>query len=321
MRNTLETRLGMFFALALVAAFLVMELIGSFDFFTSGTRVRARFENIQELKAGDPVKMAGVEIGRVEKVDLAEGKVEVTLKIDKPDHVKTDSIATISFAGLMGQNYVSITFGSAAAPLATDLLQTQEQADFGMLMAKLESVATGVENFTKTLSGDSIQNVLGPLTSFMEENNPRMSAIFANLQVLSAQIASGEGTMGKLITDDELYTSALSAVTNMSGMTAGFEATIGSAQTLLADLSEGKGTLGKLTKDEALYRETTTAMTTLREILQKINSGQGSVGKLVTDDSFYKNAQLSLQKIDKAAEGLEDQGPLSVLGVAVGSLF
>jgi phospholipid/cholesterol/gamma-HCH transport system substrate-binding protein len=62
-------------------------------------------------------------------------------------------------------------------------------------------------------------------------------------------------------------------------------------------------------------------MTNLKEILQKINQGQGSVGKLVNDESFYKNAKLSLQKLDKATEGLEDQGPLSVLGIAVNSLF
>ena len=45
------------------------------------------------------------------------------------------------------------------------------------------------------------------------------------------------------------------------------------------------------------------------------------MGKLVNDDEFYRNAKLSLQKLDKATEGLEDQGPLSVLGIAVNSLF
>jgi phospholipid/cholesterol/gamma-HCH transport system substrate-binding protein len=62
-------------------------------------------------------------------------------------------------------------------------------------------------------------------------------------------------------------------------------------------------------------------MTNLREIFEKVNKGQGSVGKLVNDDGFYKNAQLTLQKLDKATEGLEDQGPLTVMGVIVGKLF
>ena len=57
------------------------------------------------------------------------------------------------------------------------------------------------------------------------------------------------------------------------------------------------------------------------EILQKVNQGQGTVGKLVNEQELYKNAKLTLQKLDQTTEGLEDQGPLSVLGLAVGTLF
>ena len=76
-----------------------------------------------------------------------------------------------------------------------------------------------------------------------------------------------------------------------------------------------------LTKDPTLYKEATATLTQAREILEKINRGQGSVGKLINDESFLKNAKLSLQKLDKATEGLEDQGPLSVLGILVNNLF
>ena len=62
-------------------------------------------------------------------------------------------------------------------------------------------------------------------------------------------------------------------------------------------------------------------MGNLREILEKMNRGQGTVGKLINEDSFYKNAKLTLQKVEKATEGLEDQGPLSVLGIMINSLF
>jgi phospholipid/cholesterol/gamma-HCH transport system substrate-binding protein len=45
------------------------------------------------------------------------------------------------------------------------------------------------------------------------------------------------------------------------------------------------------------------------------------VGRLINDESLFKNAKLTLQKLDKTTEGLEDQGPLSILGMAVGTLF
>ena len=83
----------------------------------------------------------------------------------------------------------------------------------------------------------------------------------------------------------------------------------------------GQGTLGKLLTDDKLYSETTASMTNLNQILFKINHGEGSVGKLVNDDDLILNAKVSLQKLDKAADGLEDQGPLSILGIMAGNLF
>ncbi|HSH95555.1 MAG TPA: MlaD family protein [Roseimicrobium sp.] len=336
MKNTLETRLGVFFFLAVLAAFVLLQMIGAADFLKGGYRLHGRFTNVQELKVGDPVKMAGVQVGRIEKVSFDDDKVKVTMKINNGVAIKTDSKATIKFAGLMGQNFISVNIGSSPKKFENDQsIETIEQPDLSALMAKLENVATGVENVTKTFSGDSIQNVLGPLTDFMKENNPKLGIILGNMQNISTDMSQGKGTVGKLLKDDALYNSAQSAVKTLEETAAEIKLTISDAKSIItnandalvgaksvvADINAGKGTLGKLTKDEALYKETTAAMVNLREILQKINQGQGSVGKLVNDDSFYKNVKMTLQKVDKAAEGLEDTGPLSVLGTAVNSLF
>jgi phospholipid/cholesterol/gamma-HCH transport system substrate-binding protein len=323
MKNTLETRLGIFFALALIAAFLIMEMIGSFDFFKRGIRVRAQFNTVQELKEGDPVKMAGVQVGRVEKIKLMEDKVDVTMKLNMPENVRTDSKAIVKFAGLMGQNFVEISFGSAAALAVADdtLIKSEEQPDLSMLMARLDKVAGGIERATASISGESFEKLLAPLTDFVKENSPRLTAILSNIKTISSQVAEGKGTVGRLINEDTFYQSALATVTNLNDTASEIKATVSQARNVVAEINAGKGTLGKLAKDDALYKETATALTNLREILQKINQGQGSVGKLVNDESLYKNAKLSLQKLDKATEGLEDQGPLSVLGIAVNSLF
>ena len=323
MKNTLETRLGIFFALALIAAFLIMEMIGTFDFFKRGIRVHAQFSTVQELKEGDPVKMAGVQIGRVEKLELLEDKVDVTMKLNMPDNVKTDSKAIVKFAGLMGQSFVVIRFGSTTAPKADNntLIKTEEQPDLSMLMARLDKVASGIERATESISGESFEKLLAPLTDFVKENSPRLTAILSNIKTISSQVAEGKGTVGRLINEDTFYQTALAAVTNLNDTATEIKATVSQARNVVAEINAGKGTLGKLAKDDALYKETATALTNLREILQKINQGQGSVGKLVNDESLYKNAKLSLQKLDKATEGLEDQGPLSVLGIAINSLF
>src|SRR5438552_2382117 len=296
MKNTLETRLGIFFALALIAAFLIMEMIGTFDFFKRGIRVHAQFSTVQELKEGDPVKMAGVQIGRVEKLELLEDKVDVTMKLNMPDNVKTDSKAIVKFAGLMGQSFVDIRFGSTTAPKADNntLIKTEEQPDLSMLMARLDKVASGIERATESISGESFEKLLAPLTDFVKENSPRLTAILSNIKTISSQVAEGKGTVGRLINEDTFYQTALAAVTNLNDTASEIKATVSQARNVVAEINEGKGTLGKLAKDEALYKETATALTNLREILQKINQGQGSVGKLVNDESLYKNAKLSL---------------------------
>ena len=283
------------------------------------------FNNVQELKVGDRVKMAGVEIGRVQNLALTNNKVLVTMKIvaARRNEVKTDSIASVKFTGLLGQNYVAIDFGTPGAPPASEdaYLNTEEQADVSAIMQKIDNVATGVENLTKSFTGFKIDDLLGPLINLIDANQVPLTTTISNVQSITTQIAQGKGTVGKLLYDETLYNSALSSVTKLEDAAAQIKFTINDARRIIDQVNSGQGTMGKLLKDEALYRETTESMTNLKEILQKMNQGQGTVGKLLNDQEMYRNAKLSLQKLDKATEGLEDQGPLSVMGIIINNLF
>lgn len=331
MRNTLETKLGIFFALTLIVAVIILEMVGVADFFKPGYNIYADFKTVQELKKGDSVKMAGVEVGRVESITLTNEKVHVTMKIknDNAD-IKTDSKATIKFTGLLGQNFVALDFGSPEAPRAVEgaTLSTAEQPDLAAIMVKLDTVAGEIQGLTKSFTPDTLAPLFGPITDFMKNNSTNLSAILENTRSITEQVQNGRGTVGRLLYDDTLYNTALSSVVQLQAGTAELKSTVLEARTMLTNansivsqINAGQGTLGKLTKDDTLYREMTLAMSNAREILQKVNQGQGSVGKLINDESFYKNVKVSLQKLDKATEGLEDQGPLSVLGIAVQSLF
>lgn len=323
MKNTLETRLGIFFALTIIAAVLLIELVGGLEFLRPGIHVRALFNNIQDLKKGDQVKMGGVRIGKVDSLTITNEKIMVTMKLEANTQVRTDSKASIKFVGLMGQNYVSIDFGTTKGALAAEgaILDIVEQPDFSALMTKLDGVATGIENVTKSFSGENFSNLLGPFTDFLKENNPKFVGILTNVQEITEQIRSGKGTVGKLVKEDELYNTALSTVSNLNHTATDVQTLITSAKTVVDDVNAGHGTIGKLVKDETLYNVILGGVTNASEILQKINQGYGTVGKLVNDDSLYRQGRLSLQKLDKATEGLEDQGPLSVLGMAINKLF
>jgi phospholipid/cholesterol/gamma-HCH transport system substrate-binding protein len=323
MKNSLETRLGFFAALIVIAAVLMLETLGSLDNFKKGKRLHAQFKSAQELKVGDRVKMAGVEVGRVESISLADTKVQVTMRVAADAPVKTDSTATIQFAGLMGQNFVSLSFGSQAGQPADENthLPTYEQADMNAIIQRLDNVAAGVENLTKSFSGDKIDNILGPLTDFFKQNSTQVSATLTNLRTISAEIAQGRGTVGKLIMEESLYNSSLSTVSNMQFAAEDLRAAISDAKIALADARSGKGTVGKLLTDDALFVEASGSMSNLNQILSKINRGDGSIGKLVNKDEFYQNAKMTLQKLDKATESLEDQGPITVLGTLFSTFY
>ena len=331
MRNTLETKLGVFFALTLIVAILILEMVGVADFFKPGYKIFADFQTVQELKKGDMVKMAGVEIGRVDSIKLANEKVRVTLKVRQADaEVRTDSKATIKFTGLMGQNFVALDFGSATAPRAVEgaILSTTEQPDLSAIMTKLDGVAGDIQGLAKSFTPDNLAPLFGPITDFMKQNSTNLSDILANTRLVTEQVSNGKGTVGKLLYDDTLYNTALSAVVGLQAGTAELKSTVleargmmTNANFIITQINAGQGTLGRLAKDEKLYVEMTLAMTNAREILEKVNRGQGTMGKIVNDESLYKNVKVSLQKLDKATESLEDQGPLSILGIVVQSLF
>lgn len=324
MKNTLETRLGLFFALALVAAVVILETIGGLDFFKRGKLVNARFSNVMELNEGDPVKMAGKQIGRVDSIEFAEDKVVVAMKITDPKaRVRTDSRATIRFTGLMGQNYVAIEFGpgKGAEVESGAELATFEQPDFNQLMTKLEGVTTGIKKLTDNFSDSNLGDLILPFTDFLNESKPRILTILSNAESVSAQVASGQGTVGRLIYEEALYASALDTVTNVNAAMDDVQGLLGDAKSVVADVRAGKGTVGRLMTEDKLYTETTDAVTNLKEIMQKVNRGEGTVGKVINDDTLLDNAKLTLQKLDKATEGLEDQGPLTVLGILINPLF
>lgn len=330
MKSSLETRLGMFFAVVIIAGFILFELMGGAAVFNRGKIYRAQFSSAKDLKVGDPVKLAGVVVGRVKDIAVAGNRVEVKLQVDPKAPVRTDSVASIQFTGLMGQNFVALTFGGENSPLAVAdaLLQSREQADLGDLMSRLDSVASGVEGLTKSFSGEEISKLFGPLTDFMKQNQSNITSIVQNMQEVTTEMAEGRGTFGKLVRDPTLYNEAVNTVTNIASAVEEVKPLAEDARGMMADmrklvsrLEQGEGTLGKLMTDASLYTEATDALTNMKEIMQKINRGQGSIGELVNDNAFLKNIKLTLQKVDKATESLEDTGPLSVIGTAVGTLF
>ena len=116
--RAIDVSTGLFVLLGMTAiVFLVTQITNrEFSLRSDSYRLTAQFENIGGLKAGAPVSMSGVTIGRVESIgyDMNQFKAVVTLRIDEAyDRIPNDSDASIYTAGLLGGQYVGITPGNA----------------------------------------------------------------------------------------------------------------------------------------------------------------------------------------------------------------
>ena len=79
------------------------------------------------------------------------------------------------------------------------MLATEEQPDLNAVMTKLNDAADGIKRFGDAFSGDKISNLVGPLVDFVKQNSGNISGAISNIDNITGQIASGQGTVGKMI--------------------------------------------------------------------------------------------------------------------------
>jgi phospholipid/cholesterol/gamma-HCH transport system substrate-binding protein len=329
---------------------------------------RTSFKSIPGLKVGDPVRLAGVDVGTVRDIRVIGARVEVALRVKPGTPVKTDSIATIKLTSLLGTNFVDLTFGSPAAQVAPpgSLLPSSEPPDLNTLLARLNDAAGDIQNLARQVNeglGKSIEPISstfqtmdkiakqiergeGTLGRLIVDDSlyREIRGVAGNLNQVSQQLAKGQGTLGKLVSDEQLYRDMRALTADLRGTAASMNRIMtdidsgkGSLGKLVRDeafytearealgglrsvsqrLSQGEGTLGKLVKDDALYNDMKGAVTSLNNIMKKVERGEGTLGKLVNDESLYFTAKDSLKKVGKGADTLREQGPLSLIGIAI----
>jgi phospholipid/cholesterol/gamma-HCH transport system substrate-binding protein len=329
MAMTREVRVGLFLVVAFLILIALFELLGKETIFARMVEYKTSFKSIPGLKLGDPVRLAGVDVGTVRDIQVIGARVEVTLRVKPGTPVKTDSMATIKLTSLLGTNFVDLTFGSPAAQLAPpgSLLQSTEPPDLNTLLARLNDAAGDVQTLARQLNeglGKSLEPISGAFQSMdriakqiekgqgtlgkliaSDDLYREIQAIAGNMNKLSQHMARGEGTLGKLVNDDALYN-------DLRSLTADLKTASQGLSRIARDVESGKGTLGKLVKDEALYHEAKNTLAQAREALgglqtvsRRITEGKGTLGRLLNDDALYtdmRGAVASLNNIMKKVE-------------------
>ena len=136
-----ETMVGFFMLVGLACVAYMALRLGNVSLFSDDTQlIYARFNKVTGLRAGNPVNMLGLPIGRVENltIDQKNQKAVVEIRIDKGIEIYDDAIAAIKTEGLIGDKYIDIDAGGGGELLKPGgtIIETVSPVDIGDLIGK-----------------------------------------------------------------------------------------------------------------------------------------------------------------------------------------
>lgn len=323
-----QLKVGVLVIVAIAALVALISLMSGTTggLFTRRIVVHSFFENAAGLKPGAPVNLQGVTIGSVSKILIVPQRkltpVEVIMKIGTKYHaaLHTDSLASLSTAGVLGDTFVDIDSSHATGPPLKngDQLPTTETPSLSDVIKSSQSTIEQVNVILAKVNtlADALGTNKGTLGALI--NDPalykRAVGTLNEAQKLVTQINQGKGTLGKLMTDPTLYNRANDTIGKLQDIATQIDAghgtvgklikdpslynnvnhTAANANKLIAEINNGQGTLGMLAKDEAFRSKVNKTVASLQEILQRMNEGQGTMGKLLHDPTLYNNSNRTI---------------------------
>lgn len=270
---------------------------------------------VSGLTSGSPVRLAGVGVGTVEEVrfineanrdslaerfrnaygdSLGDRAVVVRFTVDREvqNKVTRSSRVKIGTVGLLGDKYLDLSVGDPRDPVldARDIVLNERPLDYEGLIAR---AAEGVEELVSALEGsreiiarvNAGQGTLGKLINDPELYNEWLQLSERGTSVLDA-VQTGDGTLPALLNDEDLYQELV--------------ATTADLQALTSEIRQGDGTLGRLIRDPELYNDLVQTVEEGEALLAEIQAGDGTLARLINDPALYE--QLNGFVID--AQGL-----------------
>jgi phospholipid/cholesterol/gamma-HCH transport system substrate-binding protein len=282
-------------ALALLAV-LIFLMTSSKGLFKSRSELYTYLDDSAAIAEGAPVRLNGITAGKVAAVNLSGSNepnriVRITMEVNNEflPLIPVDSMAGIAAENLLGTKYINIKKGRSQTAVKQGAeLKSLDTREFDEVVQQGYSALTSLDGILKKLDGILTavqvgQGTIGKLLSD-EELYRRLVAIASETQKVIATFNSDQGTLGKLMHDDRLYEDVRGTATRIN--------------TLMDDLQQGQGTAGKLLKDPALYDDARSTIGDLRKLLAGIDQGQGTVGKLLKSDDLHNQLQASMGRLD-----------------------
>jgi len=138
-RKGIELGVGLFLLVGLLCMAYLSFKLGNVEWFGSSRyRIQAQFSNIGGLTENADVSMAGVKIGKVEKIELSSSQALLTLGINQGVQIEEDAIASVKTKGIIGDKYLSISPGASDEYIKPygRIQDTQPPLDIEALLSK-----------------------------------------------------------------------------------------------------------------------------------------------------------------------------------------
>jgi len=298
----------------IISGMLILLLTGNENPFEGSFKLKTYMADSAGMAEGSSVRLNGILAGTIKKVQLSGSKdpkrmVVLEMQIDNRflTEIPDDSLAAISAANLLGDKYINITKGSSAKHVEPNAeVKSLQVQDIPQLIetatAILASFQTVVDRVNGLLAGiDAGQGNIGKLLKDDELYN-RADDTVKDVNDLVKKVRDSNGTISKLLYDDTLYNDLRRPLQRLDDM--------------IAALQKGQGSAGKLLTDDAVYDDAKKSITDLREMLDNLKAGKGSAGKVLKDDDLYNQLTLITTKVNAAIDKINaGQGTIGQLMV------
>jgi phospholipid/cholesterol/gamma-HCH transport system substrate-binding protein len=257
---------------------------------SSDNLARIQFSDVSGLKRASPVRVSGVSIGKVEKIEFVEvGKVLVSVSLPAKARPRVDAEAKIVSVTLVGDYAVDFDPGQAAEflPEGKIILGSQEVGLSGRAMElsdRADSILIGAQAIVNKQTADQLRSMLTALEGTLKAAQRTMQIYGDSTRGPTAELTRTMAAFRQLSTrlDSTLANPALGRALsrtdtltgNLAAMTARFDST-------LAAINRGQGTLGKFATDSGLYYDMRDLSKSMKELLDELKKNPGKVGVTV----------------------------------------
>jgi len=298
---SIEVLVGLFTFIILIALGVFTIVLSRQNFLQKKYPIAVRFENVGGLREGDHVFLRGTQVGVVKATFLQNNHVVVRTDLDVPIHFREGYKVEVVAASMLGGKMLRLFEGPLdSIPIAKGVvIEGELPID---ILDELSVAVAGLREVT-----DRVKAGEGTLGKLVQDDQiyEQMRGMMDEMKTVSSRLAQGKGTLGKLLSEDhQLYDGMQEMVTNL--------------RTVSERLANGEGTLGKLiSKDDMLYRDIQRSAASVRELTETMKSGEGTVGKLIADDQLYIEAQKLLEELRAAIDDMRETSPVTTFGSVV----